>query len=571
VGRVLSYLSVKNLAVIDHIQLELGPGLTVITGETGTGKSMLLSALTILLGGRVDGDSLRRGESGLTVEGSWSGPAARRAFAEFLDEEEVEDEDEEVAVRRAVSFAHARRRDRIHVGGGLVARKKLRDAAATLLNISSQHEYVSLLKKSEHVHVLDRFARLEDDLVRMAQAWDEFDRLSREVERIVAAAESRAARIAELRTVVEELEAADIHTGEDEELHARISRTTHAVDIVRAVLAAVDGLYEDDRALIPGLGGIERVLSGVSRFEPELRPILKRMSSVRAELEDLVDSLRHLAGRIDAEPHILDRLQERLARLQKLVRKHGVAGADDLRALQDRAAGELEELEERDLSVERLLEERDRACEAAAAAAEVLHRKRRRAATALEKAASRVLCQLEMKKAAFTVVVDYSPDRLGPLGRDRVEFLLSANPGEAPRPLLKIASGGELSRVLLALKATLADAYPVPTYVFDEIDAGIGGRTALSVGRLLAQLARSHQVLCITHTAQIAAFADAHLVVTKEERDGRTFARLLPLTDLERRTQEIARMFSGLEDSDTATSHALELVRLAQTEKRRLL
>jgi len=564
---VLSYLSIRNLAIIDRVELELYPGLTVVTGETGAGKSMLLSALTMLLGGSVSRDSVRSGEDSLSLEGVWDNGSGTLPFGSLLEGDEVPGE---VVVRRNVAFSDGSRRDRLLVADRLTNRTSLQEIAGDLVNISSQHEYIGLMKKGEHLSILDRYAGHSALLARMDALAPRHEALVRELRELSEQAVRREARVAELTDRVEELTAAGVAAGEEEELHQRVSRLAHSVDIANALGQALEQLYEGERDVVSSLSSVERALSGASRFEPAIAPCIDRLVCAKVELEDIVGQLRRLAGSVEVDPALLDHLQERLALLQKLKRRYAVDRADALVPLLEAARAELLRLEDVEVHLGRLGQEVADARRAMLEQAARLHEARVRVALKLEKALQGMLGLLEMKKARFAVPVELDEGRVGRLGGDDVEFLFSANTGEEARPLRRVASGGELSRVLLALKAVLAEAYPVPTYVFDEIDSGIGGRTALAVGRLLARLARSHQVICITHTAQLAAFSDHHYVVTKEERGGKTHARLTRLEAAEARVREIARMLSGLDDSPTALSHASELMEAACKEKQTL-
>jgi DNA repair protein RecN (Recombination protein N) len=560
---VLSFLSIRNLAIIDRLELELYSGMTVVTGETGAGKSMLLSALTMLLGGNVSRESIRSGEDSMSLEAVWDNTSGSLPFGPLLDGEPVP---EEVPVRRTVSLADGSRRDRLLVADRLAGRSAMQEIAGSLVNISSQHEYIGLMKKSEHLAILDRYAGHAALLDRMESLAIRYETLAGELEELAGQAARRETRAAELTTRVAELSDASVQPGEEEDLHQRISRLAHSVDIATALGQAVDQLYEGERDVISTLSSVERVLVGAIRFEPALSPCVDRLASARVEVEDIVSNLRHLAGGVEVDPAQLDHLQDRLALLQKLKRRYAVDSADGLVALLDEARTELSGLEDVEDRMARLGHDVEGARKAMLDCSAKLHEARARVARKLEKALQDTLSLLEMKKARFAVRVELDEARTGRLGGDDVEFLFSANAGEEPKSLRKVASGGELSRVLLALKAVLAGAYPVPTYVFDEIDSGIGGKTALAVGRLLAGLARSHQVICITHTAQLAAFADHHYVVSKEEKGGRTHARLALLESGDDRVREVARMLSGLEDSPTALSHAAELIAAARNE-----
>jgi len=560
---VLSYLSIRNLAIIDRLELELHSGLTVVTGETGAGKSMLLSALTMLLGGPVSRDAVRSGEDSLALQGIWNRDKETLPFSSLMDGEPVP---EEVVVRRTVSISDGSRRDRLLVADRLANRGALQEIAGDLVNISSQHEYIGLMKKGEHLRILDRYAGHPGLLARMESLAARHEELERELAELAEQAARREARMAELNSLADELAAAEVKAGEEEELLQRIPRLAHSVDIANALGLALDQLYEGERDVVSTLGTVERTLAGASRFEPGIEPCIERLVSARIEVEELVGRLRQLAGSVETDPALLDHLQERLAQVQKLKRRYAVDSADALPLLLDEARLELARLQDVDIHVEQLGRDVADARGAKLECATRLHEARVKVARKLEKALQQSLGLLEMKKARFSIPVVLDETHVGRLGGDDVEFLFSANTGEEPKALRKVASGGELSRVLLALKAVLAEAYPVPTYVFDEIDSGIGGKTALAVGRLLARLARSHQVICITHTAQLAAFADHHYVVSKDDRGGKTYARLALLEDPQERVCEVARMLSGLDDSPSALSHAEELINAARAD-----
>ena len=563
---MLSYLSIRNLAVIERLELELEPGLTVLTGETGAGKSMVLNGLLLLLGAKAPAELVRAGEKTLDVEGVWTREAWREAAAEFIDEED--EEETEVVLRRSVTLSPTSKRDRMFINGRVVPRRSLAEAAPSVVNLSSQHEYVSLLRKREHRAILDRFAGLDDELEKMAVLSGRFEAVRRTVEKLENEAEQRELRGVALREQLELLEGAELQEDEEVQLHERIARLSHAVEISQALQQVVGILYEEDGDVTSGIALAEKTLASVEKYEPMVKPMGERLESSRVELEDVVEQLRSLHAGLEVEPHQLDHLQERLAMLQKLKRRFRVQESDQLLQVFEDLRTELGVLEGDGLSLEEqqriLTSLRDETRQAA----DELHRQRVKAGQRLALVLLRNLSELELQKAAFEVAVEYDEETIGATGGDDVEFLFSANPGQPPMSLGKIASGGELSRVLLAFKAALADAYPVPTYVFDEIDSGVGGKTALAVGRLLADMARHHQVLCITHTAQLAAFADHHIVVTKDDEGESTRAVVTTLLTSAQREEELARMLSGMEESRSARHHARELLQAAALEKR---
>jgi len=560
---VLTFLSISNLAVISRLELELEPGLTVITGETGAGKSMLLAGLTALLGDRIDPEMVRDGADQLVVEGAFEGQIWKTdALVELLDEEPRE----EIIVRRTVRL-NTSRRDRLQINGRLIGRARLYNAAADLVSIASQHEYVGLLKKARHVHLLDSCGGHDKERRAVLEAFEEHQRLTLAVEELANRAAQRNERLELLDLTITRLEDAAIEPGEEDSLLEQIDRLAHAVEITRALQEAVELLYESDRSMLGDLDFLVRQLGSVQHYEPALEGPVERLANSRADLEDLVDELRGVLGRLDVDPNLLDHLQERVALLQKLKRRYGDDHSDLLMKRLEEAHRERAELTDADNSLASLRRAEEGAWADYQVAAGKLNIRRQKTAATLCKALQKTLAELAMPGASFAVDIDFDETRASRFGSDRVEFLFSANAGQSSRPLHKVASGGELSRILLAFKAVLAAADPVPTYIFDEIDAGVGGRTALAVGKLLSRLADGQQVLCITHTAQLAAFADQHIVVTKEEKMKETVTNVTVLKKSEERAQELARMLSGLDDSDSALENARELLAAAAQEK----
>lgn len=564
---MLNYLSVQNLAIIDKLELELDSGLTVITGETGAGKSMLLHAVILLLGGRLTEAMIRTGADTLALESAWSpGPLGRQL--EILLGEEV---GEELLIRRTARFTEKGKRDRLHIAGNLQTQGTASKLAGLLVNIASQHEYVSLLRKAEHIRILDHFAGHSELLEKMAGAWRHHEELSGQLRDMQQLFEQRETRVEELRGLADELAGLELKEGEEDEILSDIARLSHAADIVQAVEAAIHVLYEEDRAVVSSLSLVEKQLAGISQYEGRVEPVLERLSGAAAEMEDVTSELRDILSRVDLDPAWLDHLQERLSKVQKLKRKHQADHSDQLLALLHQFNSELARLDTMELDIRQKKAECLSARQEMSNCAQKLSKSRLKAARQLASQLGSTLSSLEMKKARLEASLEFDEDAIALTGGDHVEFVFSANPGESLKPMQKIASGGELSRVLLAFKAVLADAYPVPTYIFDEIDSGIGGKTALAAGKLLSQLAKNHQVICITHTAQIAAFADQHLVADKQDSGGTTTASIKTLRTEEERVAELARMLSGLDDSKTALSHARELLLEARGPRGALL
>ena len=560
---MLAQLTVRNVVLIERLVLELAPGFNVVTGETGAGKSMVVDALSLVLGGRARPDLVRAGAEEAEVEALFELAPGSRAAAK-LEAAGIPSE-RELVVRRVVQ---AEGRSRAYVNGRLCTAAQLGDIAADLCDIASQHESVSLTDPATHVEYLDAFGRLEGDRVRVAEHVDALAEVMRELEAASAQERGRAERDDFLRWQMREIDELEPRDGEETELEHERGRLRHAEKLQAATRHAAERLYEGEGAICDELARLGAELDQAAGIDGSLAPLARTVESSRAELADAARALSRYAEGVEASPERLAEVEERSFRLQKLLRKHGPATAD-LLAYRAGLARELASLESASERVGELEAEKGRRAVEAGTAARALSRKRRDAAEKLADAIGRELSQLGMGRAR--VVVDVQPTasagdallvdgaRLTRAGIDRVEFLIAPNRGEEPRPLRRIASGGELSRALLALKRVLADQGPAGTYVFDEVDAGVGGAVAEVIGRSIADIARHRQVLCITHLPQIAALADAHFVVDKTESRGRTSTTVKRLEQSER-VEEIARMIGGIKVGDATRRAAAELL-----------
>lgn len=560
---MLAQLTVRNVVLIERLILELAPGFNVVTGETGAGKSMVVDALSLVLGGRARPDLVRGGAEEAEVEALFELSPASRAAAK-LEAAGIPSE-RELVVRRVVQ---AEGRSRAYANGRLCTASQLAEIAADLCDIASQHESVSLTDPSTHVEYLDAFGRLEGDRVRVAELVDGLAEVLRELETASAQERGRVEREDFLRWQLREIEELDPREGEELELEHERARLRHAEKLQSATRRAAERLYEGEGAICDELARISAELDQAASVDGSLVALARTVESSRAELSDAARALARYAESVEASPERLAEVEERGFRLQKLLRKHGPATVD-LLAHRAALAKELASLASASERVSGLEVEKSKRAAEAGAAARALSRKRRDAAEKLADAIGQELSLLGMGRAR--VVVDVQPTasageallvdgaRLTRSGIDRVEFLIAPNRGEEPRPLRRIASGGELSRALLALKRVLAEKGPAGTYVFDEVDAGVGGAIAEVIGRSIADIARHRQVVCITHLPQIAALADAHFVVDKAEVRGRTSTSVRRLTQSER-VDEIARMIGGIKVGDAARRAAAELL-----------
>jgi DNA repair protein RecN (Recombination protein N) len=572
---VLSVLRISGFALIDELELDLGPGLTVITGETGAGKSIIVEALGLLRGGRASAELIRAGRDEARVEAIIDLPPAgaaelrARLEAEGRDGPHSADGDAETGllVRRTVSRTG---RGRIHLAGGLATAGDLTTTVAGLIDIASQHDQQSLTDAESQMAILDAFAENERLRADMAAAHRMLVETTAALASFNADARTRAEREDLLKFQLAELEAASLQPGEDEQLRVERERLKGAEKFFGAASRGEEVLYAQESAVVGMIAAVSRELAPLAALDPTLASAVERLAGAQATVEDVARDLGRYASHVRSDPARLAEVEERLFLLSRLCRKHGATLAEVIERREVIARG----LAEMGSFEEGLAERRDaqaRADAAAHSAAEALSKSRRKAASGLEKKIAETLRDLGLGQARLPILVEprvsASGDAAGEVtvgasGADRVRFLFAPNPGEEARPLARIASGGELSRVMLAVKQALAKTDRVLTYIFDEVDSGVGGGTAETIGRKLKQIAAARQVIAITHLPQIAAFADAHIRVTKTSGQGRTRVAVEPVSGKER-TREIARMLGGATPSAEATAHADEMLRRA--------
>ncbi len=553
---MIELLRIRDFALVDELDLDLAAGFSVLTGETGAGKSILLQALGLLLGDRASRDAVRTGAREARVEGAFApAGAARERVARLLEEAGVPwDAEEPLLIARLVG---ADGRSRALVNGALVPLALLGQVGGQLVEVSSQHQHQGLLREETHLGLLDAGLGPEGDRVLGAYgaAWEAFRGAEAEVGRLAALERDARERGEFLRFQVEEIRAARLEPGEDENLRAERELLVHAEKLREAYGQAEAELYSGAEAALDRLARATRAVEGARRRDPAAEAILTLLAEARGSLEEAALGVRARQGALDADPRRLEAVEERLEVLRKLERKHG-AGASAVLARLSALERELWEIENRSLALEGAEGALAKAREGRVAAARALGAARAAAARELEARVGAELEALGLGRSAFRVELE--ADDPGPRGGETARFLLAPNPGEPPRPLARVASGGELSRVLLALKNALRDS-GVETLVFDEVDAGIGGATADAVADRLASLAGGCQLLCITHLPQIASRARDHLRVEKEVVAGRTVTRVRRLGAAER-VEELARMLGGRRITETAREHARELV-----------
>ncbi len=564
---MLANLRVTNYALLDEVDIEFTPGLNVLTGETGSGKSILIGALGLILGGRAASDTIRGGAKSAIVEGLFEGQRDPQ-LRDLLSEIGVDPEEDTLIIRREVSRDG---RNRCTINGSLVTVSVLRRLGVLLVDLHGQHDHQTLLNPRTHRDFLDGFEDVRTPKQRVAEAYRRFNERSvalRQLEEELAATREREELY---RFQLDELEQADLSPGEDEELERERAVLEHAEQLIRVASEASEALSEGEGAFVDGLARVIRALEEAERIDPSLGEALESVRTARYQLDDCTDFLRRYRDRVEYDPARLEEVLDRLDLIGRLKRKYG-ATLEEVAAHRVRIAGELERMDTADERRNRLSEEVEAARRDLAERAEALSDRRRQVARKLEGRVVEELAELGMGKTGFQVGIAWQESDDGPLridgrgfrvdahGMDRIEFLISPNAGEDLKPLASIASGGEISRIMLALKVILAESDRMPTLIFDELDIGIGGRIAESVGHRLKLLSRDHQVLCITHLHQVACWGRTHFTVHKQSDRGRSVT-LVDHLDEDGRVKEIARMLAGETVDTMALSHAREMLR----------
>ncbi|MFD8568610.1 DNA repair protein RecN [Streptomyces sp. NPDC059639] len=576
-------MRIRSLGVIDDAVVELSPGFTAVTGETGAGKTMVVTSLGLLLGGRADPALVRIGAKHAVVEGSVTVPAGSGAAAR-AEEAGAELEDGVLLVSRTVS---AEGRSRAHLGGRSVPVGVLAELADELVAVHGQTDQQGLLKQGRQRQALDRYAgdAVAKPLAKYAAVYKRLRAVGGELEEITTRARERAQEADLLRFGLDEIAAVEPRAGEDVELAEEASRLGHAEALASAAAVAhgaLAGNPEDPEGVDAQtlVGGAHRALEAVRSHDSALGTLAERIGEVQILLTDVAAELAGYADDLDADPLRLSAVEERRAALTALTRKYGEdgGGAAAVLAWAEQSSARLLELDGDDERIDELTAERDALRGELGQYAQELTHARVEAAARFAAAVTEELASLAMPHARISfdirqtetdagdgVEVDGRTVTCGPSGADEVELLLAPHPGAPPRPIAKGASGGELSRVMLAVEVVFAGTDPVPTYLFDEVDAGVGGKAAVEIGRRLAKLAKSAQVVVVTHLPQVAAFADRQLLVEKTN-DGSVTRSGVTVLEGEDRVRELSRMLAGQEDSETARAHAEELLAAARAD-----
>ena len=567
---MLVTLRVKNFILMEELELSLESGFNVLTGETGAGKSIVIGALSLVLGGRASAEQVRPGASEAEIEALFDVRGSDRLLAQ-LEAAGVGGEGD-LVIRRVV---HHNGRSRAYLNGRLCTAGELAALAPELADVASQHESVSLTDPGTHLGYLDRFARLVDARNELSADVARLEEVVRAIQKAREAERGRGEREAFLSFQLQAIDALAPRPGELDELALERNRLRHAGRLLEVTRRVAHRMDQSEDAICDEIARMVSDLRAMAELDPALTASAEALDACWNELSDIARDVARYAERTEANPSRLEEVEERLYRLESLIRKHGPT-IEDVLQTRERLAAELAAITGAESRVAELGRERDALLTAAAERARKLSAKRRKAAERLGTVISTELAEMGMGGARVVVDVaalggdksELSVDgaRLGHDGIDRVEFLIAPNKGMDPRPLRKIASGGELSRALLALKRSLAECGPAGLYVFDEVDTGVGGAVADKIGRAMADVARHHQVLCITHLAPIAAFGDAHFVVTKQTGGGVTTSGVSRV-DRRERVAEVARMLSGAKITDAAMKAAVELIQAARPEE----
>ncbi|MFG2781861.1 DNA repair protein RecN [Streptomyces prunicolor] len=571
-------MRIRSLGVIDDAVVELSPGFTAVTGETGAGKTMVVTSLGLLLGGRADPALVRIGAKNAVVEGRISVPPGASAVLR-AEEAGAELDDGTLLISRTVS---AEGRSRAHLGGRSVPVGLLAELADDLVAVHGQTDQQGLLKQSRQRQALDRYAgdAVTGPLTKYAEAYRRLRAVAVELDEITTRARERAQEADMLRYGLDEIAGVEPRPGEDVELAAEAERLGHAEALASAATAAhaaLAGNPEDPEGIDAAtlVAGAQRALEAVRSHDSELASLTDRIGEIGILLGDVAGELAGYADDLDADPLRLAAVEERRAALNALTRKYG-ADITAVLAYAEQGASRLTELDGDDERIDELTAERDALRGELGGLAQALTDARTEAAERFAAAVTAELASLAMPHARVSFEIRQTEDpegvevggravAYGPSGVDEVELLLAPHPGAPPRPIAKGASGGELSRVMLAVEVVFAGTDPVPTYLFDEVDAGVGGKAAVEIGRRLAKLAKTAQVVVVTHLPQVAAFADRQLLVEKTN-DGSVTRSGVKVLEGEDRVRELSRMLAGQEDSETARAHAEELLATARAD-----
>ena len=554
---MLSNLYIENIAVIEKTSIDFKKGLNVMTGETGAGKSIVIDSINAVLGNRTSKELIRTGASSAFVSAEFTN-LSEKAIA-VIDEAGFELEDGELLIQREISTT-GKNKCRINCRPATVS--TLKEIGVQLINIHGQHESYELMSPELHISYIDKLAGLESEIEAYQEVYKKYKKLSAELKKATVDESERERKIDLLKYQIDELEDADLRDGEYEELNEQKAVLQNSEKIIEAIMSsrALMNGDEESSGVLENLQEINSQLSDISEYMSEVEPINSRIESAIYELEDCLSELTGLTDLVDTDGGSLDSIEERLDLIYTLGKKYGSTIKEMLDFL-DKAKKELNALVMYDENREALIKECDKAYKEAEKLAKALSEKRRATSSEFADKVCEEMAFLDMPNVKLVVVQEKC--ELNSLGCDNIEFLISTNPGEPPKPISKIASGGELSRMMLAVKNVLSDKDDIDTLIFDEVDTGISGSAAQKVGLKLREVSKSRQVLCVTHLAQIAAMGNSHFKISKSVRDEKTFTKVEEL-DHEGRKQELARIIGGTEMTKASLDYAEEMLRAGE-------
>lgn len=554
---MLSNLYIENIAVIEKTSIDFKKGLNVMTGETGAGKSIVIDSINAVLGNRTSKELIRTGAYSAFVSAEFTN-LSEKALA-VIDEAGFELEDGELLIQREISTTG---KNKCRINGRPATVSTLKEIGVQLINIHGQHESYELMSPELHISYIDKLAGLESEIEAYQEVYKKYKKLSAELKKATVDESERERKIDLLKYQIDELEDADLRDGEYEELNEQKAVLQNSEKIIEAIMSsrALMNGDEESSGVLENLQEINSQLSDISGYMSEVEPINSRIESAIYELEDCLSELTGLTDLVDTDGGSLDSIEERLDLIYTLGKKYGSTIKEMLDFL-DKAKKELNALVMYDENREALIKECDKAYKEAEKLAKALSEKRRATSSEFADKVCEEMAFLDMPNVKLVVVQEKC--ELNSLGCDNIEFLISTNPGEPPKPISKIASGGELSRMMLAVKNVLSDKDDIDTLIFDEVDTGISGSAAQKVGLKLREVSKSRQVLCVTHLAQIAAMGNSHFKISKSVRDEKTFTKVEEL-DHEGRKQELARIIGGTEMTKASLDYAEEMLRAGE-------
>ncbi len=550
---MLRSLHIKNFVLIEDLAIEFEPGLTVITGETGAGKSMIVNAISVLCGGKIDDLNIRTGKEFLEVTGIFE-PGKNQL--DLLQKSGITI-DGEMVIRRKLTRG---KRQTAYINEQVVSLHFLKDLARGMIDLIGQHENQSLFNRQHHLLLLDSFAGLEKMRREYLKEYHIFINLKKEIEELQKAVAKKDEEIELLRFQIDEIEKADLKIDEDEHLNSEKNLLLTSERRSSLTSQIIDLLYEAEGSVYEKLTSVKKAFDEFAELDPSLSKFVETTASLLSNIDDIYREMSSYLSGIEFSAERLDYVMARLDTIERLKKKYGPT-FQEINQFLEVTKRRLALIENRDAQLEELklkIEETEKKCNKKARALSDL---RKKATGQLEKRLLKILKQLGMEKAVFEV--KFQRRALDETGRDDVEFYISTNPGEELKPLRRVASGGEISRITLGLKTIFSEIDKIPTVVFDEVDTGVGGKVADAVGELMSRVSKNHQVICITHLPQITAFADNHILVTKEIKGNATFTRVKKL-DKKMRHQEIARMLAGKRITKKTIEHARELLKKGQ-------